>query len=188
MTTTIYARHPSPSAAAPGRGAVPRRRDGADRLLPSRIIAGARASIRAWREDPAAFAGIGAAIDAQLGGRPGGDADGARRASAMGTPFQRRAWEALRSDPRRDDRDLRRSWRRASGGPGAARAVGSAVARNPISIVVPCHRVVGADGSLTGYAGGSRRSGGSSRWSRGRDGAGADGGRAASLGSAGGAA
>jgi methylated-DNA-[protein]-cysteine S-methyltransferase len=41
--------------------------------------------------------------------------------------------------------------------PGAARAVGAAVARNPISIVVPCHRVVGADGSLTGYAGGVDR-------------------------------
>ena len=43
------------------------------------------------------------------------------------------------------------------GMPGAARAVGAAVARNPISIVVPCHRVVGADGSLTGYAGGVER-------------------------------
>ncbi|HSW42874.1 MAG TPA: MGMT family protein, partial [Patescibacteria group bacterium] len=43
------------------------------------------------------------------------------------------------------------------GMPGAARAVGSAVARNPVSIVVPCHRVVGTDGSLTGYAGGVER-------------------------------
>jgi methylated-DNA-[protein]-cysteine S-methyltransferase len=44
-----------------------------------------------------------------------------------------------------------------AGRPGAARAVGAAVGRNPISIVVPCHRVVGADGTLTGYAGGVDR-------------------------------
>jgi methylated-DNA-[protein]-cysteine S-methyltransferase len=44
-----------------------------------------------------------------------------------------------------------------AGHPGAARAVGAAVGRNPISIVVPCHRVVGADGTLTGYAGGVDR-------------------------------
>ncbi len=44
-----------------------------------------------------------------------------------------------------------------SGHPGAARAVGGAVGRNPLSIVVPCHRVVGADGTLTGYAGGVER-------------------------------
>jgi methylated-DNA-[protein]-cysteine S-methyltransferase len=44
-----------------------------------------------------------------------------------------------------------------AGHPGAARAVGAAVGRNPISIVVPCHRVVGADGTLTGYAGGVER-------------------------------
>ncbi len=45
----------------------------------------------------------------------------------------------------------------AIGRPGAARAVGMANSRNPISIVVPCHRVVGAGGSLTGYAGGAER-------------------------------
>ena len=46
---------------------------------------------------------------------------------------------------------------RALGRPTAARAIGSAVARNPLSIVVPCHRVIGADGSLTGFAGGVER-------------------------------
>ena len=43
------------------------------------------------------------------------------------------------------------------GDPGAAQAVGAANARNPISIIIPCHRVIGADGSLTGYAGGLER-------------------------------
>ena len=46
---------------------------------------------------------------------------------------------------------------RSVGRPGAARAVGSAVARNRVSIVIPCHRVVGSDGRLTGYAGGVER-------------------------------
>ena len=46
---------------------------------------------------------------------------------------------------------------RRAGAPGAARAAGAATGRNPLSIIVPCHRVVGTDGSLTGYAGGIER-------------------------------
>lgn len=70
-----------------------------------------------------------------------------------GTPFQHEVWAALRTIPfgemisYAELADL-------VGRPGAARAVGAANARNPISIIVPCHRVVGADGALTGYAGG----------------------------------
>lgn len=70
-----------------------------------------------------------------------------------GTPFQQTVWRALREIP------LGVTWSYAElarqvGRAGAARAVGSANGKNPLSIVVPCHRVVGADGSLTGYAGG----------------------------------
>lgn len=73
-----------------------------------------------------------------------------------GSPFQRRVWEALRRIPFGATTTYGELAVRI-GRPGSARAVGSAVARNPISIVVPCHRVVGADGNLTGYAGGVER-------------------------------
>ena len=72
-----------------------------------------------------------------------------------GTPFQRAVWEKLQAIP----------WGAVTTygalaqelGGSSPRAVGSAVGRNPISIIIPCHRVVGADGSLTGYAGGLER-------------------------------
>lgn len=71
----------------------------------------------------------------------------------IGTPFQRRVWEALASIP------YGQTWTYADlarhiGRPGAMRAVGGANGRNPLPIVVPCHRVIGSDGSLTGFAGG----------------------------------
>jgi methylated-DNA-[protein]-cysteine S-methyltransferase len=107
----------------------------------------------AWLEDTAAFASIGAAIGEILAGRPRSDVPVAFRG---GTAFQRAVWEGLRTIPRGTTTTYAALAERI-GKPGAARAVGSAVARNPISIVVPCHRVVGADGSLTGYAGGIDR-------------------------------
>jgi methylated-DNA-[protein]-cysteine S-methyltransferase len=73
-----------------------------------------------------------------------------------GTPFQQQVWHAL----------VAIGWGQTTqygqlaqqlGRPQAARAVGMAVGRNPVSIIVPCHRVLGADGSLTGYAGGLDR-------------------------------
>lgn len=73
-----------------------------------------------------------------------------------GTPFQRSVWEALRAIPYgavRSYGELAKSL----GKPDAVRAVGAANGRNPVSIVVPCHRVIGANGSLTGYAGGLER-------------------------------
>ena len=70
-----------------------------------------------------------------------------------GTPFQRRVWDALREIPYGQTRSYRDIAERI-GSPKAVRAVGLANGRNPISVVVPCHRVVGANGSLTGYGGG----------------------------------
>jgi methylated-DNA-[protein]-cysteine S-methyltransferase len=70
-----------------------------------------------------------------------------------GTEFQLRVWGALRRIPfgeRRSYRDIAQ----AIGAPRAVRAVGAANGRNPLSIVIPCHRVVGANGSLTGFSGG----------------------------------
>jgi methylated-DNA-[protein]-cysteine S-methyltransferase len=71
----------------------------------------------------------------------------------MGTDFQRRAWTSLMEIPYGETRSYGEQARRI-GSPSASRAVGLANGRNPIPIVVPCHRVIGADGSLTGYAGG----------------------------------
>jgi methylated-DNA-[protein]-cysteine S-methyltransferase len=71
----------------------------------------------------------------------------------QGTPFQLAVWEALRAIPYAETRSYAQQ-AAAIGRPRAIRAVGAANGRNPISIIVPCHRVVGADGGLTGYGGG----------------------------------
>jgi methylated-DNA-[protein]-cysteine S-methyltransferase len=76
--------------------------------------------------------------------------------AAAGTPFQQRVWAALRRVPFGTTISYG-ALARALGRPGAARAVGLANGRNPIAIIVPCHRVIGADGTLTGYGGGLER-------------------------------
>ena len=73
-----------------------------------------------------------------------------------GTEFQRRVWRALEEIPYGDTISYGELARRI-GRPTASRAVGMANGHNPISIVVPCHRVIGAAGALTGYAGGVER-------------------------------
>jgi methylated-DNA-[protein]-cysteine S-methyltransferase len=73
-----------------------------------------------------------------------------------GTPFQRRVWSELSTIPYGETRTYTEV-ARAIGEPTAVRAVAGANARNPLSVVVPCHRVIGRDGSLTGYAGGLER-------------------------------
>jgi len=75
---------------------------------------------------------------------------------AGGTPFQQRVWRALR-DLRPGETTSYGALAAAIGNPNASRAVGLANGRNPVAIVVPCHRVIGADGSLTGYGGGLER-------------------------------
>ena len=73
-----------------------------------------------------------------------------------GTEFQQAVWRALLNIPW-GQRVSYGQMAAAVGRPAAVRAVGAAVGRNPVSVLVPCHRVVGADGSLTGYAGGLQR-------------------------------
>ncbi|NBD13417.1 methylated-DNA--[protein]-cysteine S-methyltransferase [Corallococcus sp. Z5C101001] len=73
-----------------------------------------------------------------------------------GTPFQREVWRALRDIPAGTTTTYAQLAERI-GRPKAVRAVGAANGANPVSIVVPCHRVVGANASLTGYAGGLER-------------------------------
>ncbi|HUF27410.1 MAG TPA: methylated-DNA--[protein]-cysteine S-methyltransferase [Gemmatimonadaceae bacterium] len=76
--------------------------------------------------------------------------------AARGTPFQERVWSALRAIPFGETVAYAEIARRI-GRPSAVRAVGAANGRNPVAIVVPCHRVIGADGSLIGYGGGMDR-------------------------------
>ena len=88
------------------------------------------------------FAGERAAFDVSL--------------TMRGDPFERLVWRALQDIPYGETASYGEVARRI-GHPSAARAVGLANARNPIAIIVPCHRVIGADGTLTGYAGGLER-------------------------------
>lgn len=74
----------------------------------------------------------------------------------IGTPFQRAVWSALASIPFGESRSYAQLAQQL-GNPKAVRAVGSANGRNPVSIIVPCHRVIGASGDMTGYAGGVER-------------------------------
>jgi methylated-DNA-[protein]-cysteine S-methyltransferase len=74
----------------------------------------------------------------------------------LGSEFQQRVWAALQEIPYGETESYGQLAERI-GSPGAARAVGLANGKNPIGIVIPCHRVVGSDGSLTGYGGGIDR-------------------------------
>ncbi|MFV8163151.1 methylated-DNA--[protein]-cysteine S-methyltransferase [Mycobacterium sp. 134] len=74
----------------------------------------------------------------------------------VGTQFQRRVWEALQTIPYGETCSYGEIARQI-GSPSASRAVGLANGHNPIGIIVPCHRVIGANGSLTGYGGGLDR-------------------------------
>lgn len=73
--------------------------------------------------------------------------------TCSGTPFQQAVWQALRTLPFGTTASYAQIAQRI-GKPGAVRAVGAANGRNPISIVIPCHRVIASSGALTGYAGG----------------------------------
>ena len=73
-----------------------------------------------------------------------------------GTDFQRSVWKALRAIPAGETRTYGQL-AAAIGSPKAVRAVGLANGRNPVALIVPCHRVIGANGTLTGYAGGLER-------------------------------
>ncbi|MDR1152036.1 MAG: methylated-DNA--[protein]-cysteine S-methyltransferase [Bifidobacteriaceae bacterium] len=103
------------------------------------------ARLRSWLD--AYFAGENPAIDFPLAPR--------------GTPFQQRVWSILRQIPYGETTTYgdiaSRLTAQSASGRTSARAVGGAVGHNPISLVIPCHRVIGATGSLTGYAGGLDR-------------------------------
>ena len=104
-----------------------------------------------WAEGPsAASRAVAGYVDGDLAAIDDLDVD------TGGTPFQRQVWAALRTIP------VGETWSyadlaRAVGNAGAMRAVGSANGANPVSVVIPCHRVVRSDGALGGYGGGLPR-------------------------------
>lgn len=106
-----------------------------------------------WREDPNAFGDVVDQLNAYFAGELT-TFDVALKLD--GTDFQQRVWSALLEIPYAETRSYGELARQL-GQPGAARAVGLANGRNPIGIIVPCHRVIGANGALTGYGGGLRR-------------------------------
>ena len=120
-----------------------------DRLL--RRIDGARAVALEPTTNPG---GLTSALEAYFRGDLGA-IDGLP-VDADGTEFQRSVWRALRAIPCGETRSYG-ELARSIGNAGAVRAVGLANGANPVSIVVPCHRVIGSDGSMTGYGGGVPR-------------------------------
>jgi methylated-DNA-[protein]-cysteine S-methyltransferase len=106
-----------------------------------------------WKRASEPFAAVRDQLDEYFGGR--------RTAfdvplTMTGSAFQRRVWSALQEIPYGESISYGELARRI-GIPSAARAVGTANRLNPIAVIVPCHRVIGADGSLTGYGGGLDR-------------------------------
>jgi methylated-DNA-[protein]-cysteine S-methyltransferase len=106
-----------------------------------------------WKRDDAALKQPRAQLQAYFAGEL---RDFKLPLAAEGTPFQQRVWRALCDIPYGETISYGELARRI-GQPTASRAVGLANGQNPISIVVPCHRVIGANGSLTGYGGGLER-------------------------------
>jgi methylated-DNA-[protein]-cysteine S-methyltransferase len=103
-----------------------------------------------WREDPAALAEPVRQLRAYFAGEL---RDFDLPLAPAGTPFQLRVWRELRNIPYGQTISYGELARRI-GSPNGSRAVGLANGANPISIVVPCHRVIGSNGKLTGYGGG----------------------------------
>jgi methylated-DNA-[protein]-cysteine S-methyltransferase len=104
-----------------------------------------------WDEDAAPFKDVAQQLDEYFAGaRTAFDVE----VDLVGTPFQQEVWRALQGIAYGETISYAELARRIDR-PAAVRAVGSANGRNPVSIIVPCHRVIGADGSLTGYGWGT---------------------------------
>jgi methylated-DNA-[protein]-cysteine S-methyltransferase len=103
-----------------------------------------------WQRDSAPFAELRRQLAAYFAGEL---RDFDLPLAPQGTPFQHSVWTALRNIPYAETRSYR-DLSTTIGHPKAVRAVGLANGRNPLPIIVPCHRVIGADGSMTGFGGG----------------------------------
>jgi methylated-DNA-[protein]-cysteine S-methyltransferase len=127
--------------------------DAAGRVTGLHFLDGRTPATDAWVRDERALAPLRAQLTQYFAGeRREFELELAPRGSA----FQLQVWHALRAIPYGETASYGEI-AAAVGAPGAARAIGGANNRNPIAIVIPCHRVIGADGSLTGYGGGLPR-------------------------------
>jgi methylated-DNA-[protein]-cysteine S-methyltransferase len=106
-----------------------------------------------WRRDDAVFARARAQLQAYFAGEL---TDFELELAPRGTAFQLQVWHAVRAIPY-GETSTYGVLAQQLGRPTAFRAVGAANGRNPISIIIPCHRVLGSDGGLTGYGGGMQR-------------------------------
>ncbi|MFF9195501.1 methylated-DNA--[protein]-cysteine S-methyltransferase [Streptomyces sp. NPDC014779] len=131
--------------------------DGGSLVLRSLSLEGQKGGVRvedAWTCDPAAFEEVAGQLDAYFAGRR----DGFDLAyEETGTVFQRQVWTALEEIPYGATVSYGDIARRVGSSGAGVRAVGTAIGRNPLLVVRPCHRVIGADGSLRGYAAGLDR-------------------------------
>ncbi|MFE7312503.1 methylated-DNA--[protein]-cysteine S-methyltransferase [Streptomyces sp. NPDC057555] len=107
-----------------------------------------------WTHDPAAFDHIARQLRAYFDGAP---APFAFECVPRGTDFQQRVWAALEAIPYGTTTTYGAIATTIGASRAAVRAIGTAIGANPLLVVRPCHRVIGADGSLTGYAGGLER-------------------------------
>ncbi|MGN5631229.1 methylated-DNA--[protein]-cysteine S-methyltransferase [Streptomyces sp. AC154] len=108
-----------------------------------------------WSHEPGAFAGIAGQLREYFEGRR--TRFDISLADGLGTEFQRRVWAALDEVPYGETVSYGQIAARVGSSGAGVRAVGTAIGRNPVLVVRPCHRVIGADGALRGYAGGLER-------------------------------
>lgn len=146
ITETIFTIMPSPL----GEIVIARQERGLTHVA---FLPHAGLPLAAWRRDDAAVAEAVGQLTAYFAGE--------RREfdlplAPQGTPFQLRVWAALPTIPYGQTISYGELARQLGDGK-AVRAVGAANGRNPIAIIIPCHRVIGSDGSLTGYGGGLER-------------------------------
>ncbi|MFD3789090.1 methylated-DNA--[protein]-cysteine S-methyltransferase [Streptomyces cyaneofuscatus] len=108
-----------------------------------------------WLRAPELFAGVVAQVEAYFAGRS--TRFDVPVAEGVGTEFRQRVWEVVESIPYGQTLSYGEVAARVGASGAGVRAVGTAIGRNPLLVVRPCHRVIGADGALRGYAGGLER-------------------------------
>ncbi|NUV66845.1 MULTISPECIES: methylated-DNA--[protein]-cysteine S-methyltransferase [unclassified Streptomyces] len=167
MTTTVYARVESPlgelllvgeESAADGPDTAGAGGAAGGVRLRSLSVPGQKGGAvveDGWRYAPEAFTEVGRQLEAYFAGRS--TRFDVPVAEGLGTEFQRRVWAVLESIPYGSTVSYGEVAAQVGASGAGVRAVGTAIGRNPLLVVRPCHRVIGADGALRGYAGGLER-------------------------------